>query len=80
MLCGSIPPRPNKEIIMKILNVYVIEQWEIDYKNQKILGMSTVVLNAFDRIEYGLSQKIEIPKDIFAKENWFDEFIAIIRN
>ena len=64
---------------MKIETVVVFQPYDIDREKKTLVGMSLQLLNAVDRIELaqGSRSNINIPKSLFAKENWFETLLAL---
>jgi len=65
---------------MQIAKVLIYNRFDLDYENKQLSGMSAMVLNLFDRIEFqcGADEYIEIPKSIFAHKDWFEQLLKII--
>ncbi len=65
---------------MKIESVAIFSPWDIDVDSRGLSGMSVMVLNAFDRIEFEWSKdrSIILPKSLFAKADWFDRMLDMI--
>jgi hypothetical protein len=64
---------------MRIETVLVFELYDLDFEKQQLSGMSAMVLNLFDRIEFSSMKSVVIPKRIFADLDWFTQLTEIVR-
>lgn len=65
---------------MNIQKVLVYQYYDIDYEHKTLFGLSASLLNAVDRIEFECGDKrIKLPSTMFSKEDWFDNFLELIK-